>query len=84
MEDYIIYITEFNLILPSKNYYIDSKYINIQKEYITFIKNTLDYLNLDLELRIPHIKDNLPEKIFLFEKRFWKIFYFNLLMLPKQ
>jgi predicted metalloendopeptidase len=43
-KDYIIYVTEFNLILPSKDYYINTKYIDVQKEYITFIKNTLDYI----------------------------------------
>ena len=74
-KDYIIYITEFNLILPSKDYYSDSKYIDVQKEYITFIKNTLDYLNLDLELGMPHIKDNLAEKIFLFEKTISKYLF---------
>ena len=71
-KNYLLNIYEFNLILPSKDYYIDSKYINIQKEYISFIKNTLDYLNLDLQLGMPHIKDNLAEKIFLFEKRIAK------------
>jgi predicted metalloendopeptidase len=72
--NYLLYINEFNLILPSKEYYIGKNYENIHKEYIKYIKSTLDYLELDL-IKVPKIKQNLAEKIFNFEKTITSILF---------
>ena len=64
---YLLHINELNLFLPSKDYYQDNKYKDIQIDYILFIKKVLKYLKLDIA-KLPNIEDNLSERIFIFEK----------------
>jgi putative endopeptidase len=72
-KNHLLYINELNLLLPSKDYYNN---INIQKDYIEYIKKTLNYLKLDI-ISLPNIENNIAEKIFMFEKKIASLLFEN-------
>jgi putative endopeptidase len=47
--EYILYLTQSNLILPDKSYYLDNKYNNIRIKYINTIKKIYKYIYSDLD-----------------------------------
>ena len=47
--EYILYLTQSDLILPEKSYYLDEKYKNIRITYIDTIKDIYRYIYPDLD-----------------------------------